>query len=95
MFRDADEELKRLEEELLLEETEDETEEEYEEESADQVYYDPDRVYNADDVDVDPEELGEEILRPRKKGGLGAAICLLLLAAALLIAAAIVLRLRG
>ena len=95
MFRDANEELKRLEEELLQEEAEDEIEEEYEEEFVESVYYDPNRIYNADDVDTDPEDLGEEILRPRKKGGLGAAICLLLLAAALLIAAAIVLRLRG
>lgn len=91
MFKDAREELKRLEEELLQEE---ETGEEvYEDDELSD--YDPDRMYNGDDVDTDPNELGEEILRPRKKGGLGVAICLLLLAAALLLVAATVLRLRG
>ena len=99
MFRDANEELKRLEEELLQEESEDDLEEVYEEEVYEETAvsgcYDPYRVYNGDDVDIDPEALSEELQRPRKKNGFGVAVCLLLLAAAMLLVAATVLRLRG
>lgn len=102
MFRDAREELKRLEEELLQEEEnggegyeEEALEEEECEEDGAPSFYDPDRIYNSDDVDADPEELSEAVLRPRKKSGLGVAICLLLLAATLLLVAATVLYLRG
>lgn len=96
MFRDTQEELKRLEEQLLQEEEAEEAAEELsEEEEAAYEDYDPDRIYNTDDLDEDPEALSREVLRPRKKGGLSVAICLLLLAAAFLIVAATVLRLRG
>ena len=51
MFKDAREELKRLEEELLQEE---ETGEEvYEDDELSD--YDPERMYNGDDVDADSE----------------------------------------
>lgn len=95
MFKDAREELKRLEEELLQEEDAELAEEEVYEEDEELSAYDPNLMYNGDDVDIDPEELSDEILRPRKKNGLGVALCLLLLAAALLVIAATVLRLRG
>ena len=91
MFKDTKKELERLEAELLAEEPEEEYEDEEEYEN-DLLDYDDDfgeeeqhrnfstryRVYNSDRTDWDPEDLGEEIEKPKRSGIWG--LCALALA---------------
>ena len=86
MFRDAQEELKRLEEELLEEEEGGEEElDAFEVPCTDQtLIYDAGCVYNTDDTDEDLEEFSEEVLTPKKDSIRGLVIVALLLTIAIL-----------
>lgn len=89
MFRDTEKELQRLEEELLEEENELTEEEEIIQQFDELMGEDPlvpeeDRVYNADLVDEDPEELSQAVLTPKKEKLTGLTIAALLLVTAIL-----------
>ena len=104
MFKDAKKELERLEAELLAQE-EAEEELEAEESLPDDGEDSPElyrnfsnhyRAYNADRTDWDPEELSEELNRPKKSGVWGlCAVVLLLVAGIFLLLAWWLLRRNG
>lgn len=94
MFRDAKEELQRLEAALLAQEAEAQNKPEplpEEDTPAEPVYrnfsnqygFSSRKVYNADRTDTDPEELGEDIFHPTRRPSalLVLMACLLVLAA--------------
>ena len=86
MFRDRQEELQRIQQQLLEEDVP-ESDEELLEDIAGlvddvQEGYEPDEFYNNDYTDLDPEELSEDVLyeEPRERlTGLVVAACLLTL----------------
>ena len=89
MFRDREEELKRLEEELLEEEQNipedtDELLEQLHKELDDVPQLDDRQFYNGDRVDVDPEELSDALEQPKEKLT-GLVISALLLTAGILV----------
>ena len=100
MFRDRDEELKRLQAELLEEEEQETAEEEYLQEDVEQLLEDEEKVsdpdsyrnfatgykaYNTDRVDEDLDDLSDAVLHgPDKKKGGCLAVVFLLLTALLL-----------
>ena len=73
MFKDAEEELARLNRQLLEEDEEELNEEEYEEEESDEeTEYD---TYNTDNTDVDLEEYSQQVYeQPPSRKGIVAAI---------------------
>ena len=86
MFRDTQEELQRIQQQLLEEDTPQSDEELLAEISAliDDVQedYTPDDIYNADNTDLDPEALSDELFedeQPESLKGLITAACLLTL----------------
>ena len=85
MFRDTQEELQRLQQQLLEDDVP-ESEEDLLAEIADligdvQEGHTPDAVYNSDNIDLDPDELSDELLdeQPESLKGLVIAACLLTL----------------
>lgn len=87
MFRDREKELKRLEEELLEEAQELPTNTDEFLEQLHQVLdeeIDDSQIYNADRVDLDPEELSEALQQPQKEKLTGLVVASLLLTAGIL-----------
>ena len=87
MFRDAEKELKRLEDELLEAEQAiptdtDELLAQLHQELDGEI--DDSQVYNADRVDLDPEELSEALQQPQKEKLTGLVMASLLLTAGIL-----------
>lgn len=72
MFKDTEKELKRIEEELL-QDTPDEG-----------TILEDDQVYNADRVDLDPEDLSQALEQPQKEKLTGLVVSALLLTAGIL-----------
>ena len=91
MFRDRQQELQRIQQQLLEEdvpETEDELLDDIAELVDDvQTGYEPDEFYNTDYTDLDPEELSGELLEPERENlkGLIVAACLLTIAIVLVL----------
>lgn len=89
MFKDTEKELKRIEEELLQEEQAiptdtDELIAQLREELDGEAYIDDSQAYNADRVDVDPEELSQALEQPQKEKLTGLVVAALLLTAGIL-----------
>lgn len=89
MFKDTEKELKRIEEELLQEEQAiptdtDELIAQLREELDGEAYIDDSQAYNADRVDVDPEELSQALEQPQKERLTGLVVAALLLTAGIL-----------
>lgn len=89
MFRDTEKELKRLEEELLQEEQAiptdtDELLAQLHQELDGDAVIDDSQAYNADRVDVDPEDLSQALEQPQKEKLTGLVVAALLLTAGIL-----------
>ena len=79
MFKDAEEELERLQDALLSEEQdEDEVQELIEEEEEEPVLPEDFTSYNADDLDVDLEAFSDELLKKQPRSLTGLATCAVL-----------------
>ncbi len=87
MFRDAQQELQRLEEELLEEDTEDCYEEEWEEEMEQtRQFVCPADAYNTDNADGDLEEYSQQVYEePEKHSYTGLLVAVALLSAGVLL----------
>jgi hypothetical protein len=89
MFRDRQQELERIQQQLLEEDDLPEDDDSMPDDDYDPADEPPDRsepydFYNTDGTDLDPEELSDELLPPRKKSMTGLLIATLLLTAVIL-----------